>query len=1749
MPIATDLSIEPYFDAYGETSDYYKILFRPGVPVQVRELNELQTMFQKQIERFGDNIFKRGTIVDGCSFAFHSPFAYIKIDDLEVSGPPASPVSYVGKYVKNSGGLRAVVVDYQDGFESTAPDLKTLYINYVNSGDDNITDDFSLSDLLTVYDNQNVLESVTIDNAGSGFSNNDTVVIVSALVVNVTSGSFSVSDQITNLSQANSQIVSIDTTTLASSNQVILTVKPLTADLARANSKSSNWTFSNGEEIQHISDSGIVGTIEGILGENAAGVLRTTAAGRLASVTITNKGSGYTTLPYITVKSANNSAGINAADLIGQNYIAKIRVSSTAGSVGNGYAFSVSDGVIYQRGYFERVEAQRVIVEKYSQSPNNVVVGFTTIEEIIDSDIDTNLLDNALGEPNETAPGANRLKLTPVLTVRSKEEADADDEFFSLVEWSEGRPYKQNQTTEYNKIGDAVAEGIADAAGDYVTNKFLVTTRSPLDSAYEGNTFSIVVDPGTAYVSGHKVETTRNYAVDVSKGLDTKISNNQYISLDYGNYLRIKETAGLFQYSTGDQISLYETAKQMLSNSTTVATGTIAPVGTLIGTARIRSMLHETGIPGTPDATYQLYLFDIRMTSGFNIKNAKSVYYNGTNGAGIADIIQELDGTTNTYITKLQRNNADRLLFNVGIESLKNANLVNYSYRTIDQTLVTANSGLIVKNISADPTEFFPYSGRLSEVQMINDLYVVPFGGSLRANTFITGTANAVSGNVILNGVGSTFLSDLQEGDYVWISANTTGGGDVRRVTRKVSNLRVRLNEGPSFSNTAARVYRYFPKNVPVPFGYRSGLTANVDVNRNILTIDFGMTFANPSVNTAVGINIERQDAVQVTKTPQRNKFVRIKPSNSTSGIMQPAYLKGTLSLTVGSNSVTGTGTRFNTQLTAGETILIETIFNPSGQNAPVSNTSVKQLVQKTIGSITNSTAMTFTTVTANYSNTSITNIKYGKSGSFKGPWCLGVPDAFRLKNVYIGSNTTFDPNDSGVVDVKNQFYIDHNQNQNYLDLSYLYLKPGASIRLSANDVLLVKFDYFTTSGSGFATTASYTSSNSAQIALQDSMSLNELSATAGAVSTFEIPEVYTAKGGYYSLMNSIDFRPSACTVITPSATAASAPINPVYTLSFGNTANPVNDKKFPVPGTSAKMRIEHYLGRTDAVVMDKNGKISVLRGTPETIPSMRVAPFIPNDTIVLNELTVPPYPNIPSNYSVELARVLNTRIASGKYTQRKNAASIIKTRLTEQQIEINQPTRYTMADIGNLERRIQNLEYYTSLSFLESTVKDRLIPSSIDPSINRFKFGFFVDDFDNYKTSDIENPAYSATIERGRVLPPSQAWNSGNDDDSEITCDYENFLIINQENATVKANTPQINCEPSGVTSNAWAVALQSSGSVGKTTKQIVTLSTVSAPATLYAYFRTGHDYIEIYQGNTKLLTANNASALVAADKTKMLSNTIPSSPFAGKIIPADLDKAFTYLNQTYNGDTYRTINNAFKINWTHNPASGTEYTIKVVGFSDDWTYALEYPINSNTVSCNTAPNTNSVVTYAGTLTVDPSTYKFVTGEYKTTTSSYKIPGKGGDIITTTNTFFVATPINKKYTCVAKGLKPNTVHNFLYESRNLNTEVQPLGKSLGDPITTDASGQATFYFYFTDEIEKRVDNLNNVSFKVAGTKLFEVRAKDSAAKALTVMIVEDPVKPAESGGLGDGSGGGDRYGGKSPGESGEGRVDGNSPY
>ena len=63
MPQNTNLNISPYFDDFDKDNNFYRVLFRPGYPIQARELTTMQSILQNQLESIGQHFFKEGAMV------------------------------------------------------------------------------------------------------------------------------------------------------------------------------------------------------------------------------------------------------------------------------------------------------------------------------------------------------------------------------------------------------------------------------------------------------------------------------------------------------------------------------------------------------------------------------------------------------------------------------------------------------------------------------------------------------------------------------------------------------------------------------------------------------------------------------------------------------------------------------------------------------------------------------------------------------------------------------------------------------------------------------------------------------------------------------------------------------------------------------------------------------------------------------------------------------------------------------------------------------------------------------------------------------------------------------------------------------------------------------------------------------------------------------------------------------------------------------------------------------------------------------------------------------------------------------------------------------------------------------------------------------------------------------------------------------------------------------------------------------
>lgn len=738
MPLDTNLNVTPYWDDYNEDKNFHRILFRPGVAVQARELTQLQSILQNQIERFGDNIFRRGTIIQGLNIIPDYDYKYIKITDTQGDGQPVAMALYSNTLVvQESSNLQSIVINYKTGFVSQDPDLNTLYIKYLNTGN-SAEKTYSAGQTVKVFNRDRTVEGVTVVVSGSGYSNNDKII------------------------------------------------------------------FSGGG------------------GSGASAILTTDADGEIVDVSITSKGSGYTTTPNVSITYANGSGsgtGSSAA-LTARNYIAELVISTTANSIGTGVGVKVQEGVIYQKGFFVRVDTQEEVVEKYSTTVDDKVVGFYINESFINSNSDSSLLDLATGTPNYSAPGANRLKLTPTIAVVNTATAAANTDFLTLLEFQEGYVVKDNTDTKFNSIDRELARRTYDESGNYVVDTFSLDTED-----ISGNTthFNLIVGKGTAYIEGSRVKLENFVRYPISKANTSANSSSQNINVAYGNYVLVDELLGHFDIKFGSIVNLRNAAGDDVSDN---AGGTPSTPGSLIGTARIRSLTYDSGIPGTPTAQYKVYLYDIKMSTGRSFKDVRSLSVGST---VVADLV--LEG--GNAVLKDVENSI--FVFNSGASAIKQLHSEEFYFRTSSNAQFDSSGN---STILFSGSNTIPYGvGALSDTQK-EDFIVIP-QSTFRITANNDGTVSITgSANVILEGTSTSFLTDYEAGDYITIA--NSSGTSVRRIVSIATNTVLTLANTVATDDYTGNGQHFttFADNVPIDFRKS---TRSITVNSSTsLTLSIG---------------------------------------------------------------------------------------------------------------------------------------------------------------------------------------------------------------------------------------------------------------------------------------------------------------------------------------------------------------------------------------------------------------------------------------------------------------------------------------------------------------------------------------------------------------------------------------------------------------------------------------------------------------------------------------------------------------------------------------------------------------------------------------------------------------------------------------------------------------------------------------------------------------------------------------------
>lgn len=138
--MTTNLNLYPYYDDYNALKDFHQVLFKPGYPVQARELTQIQTILQNQISRFGDNIFTNGSRVTGGKVTVNSSVYSVTLTD----GQSVSSLK-IGQYIKGqTNGLIVEIVNI-------STESSTTKLTYVPRGNSSIGFVFDGGETLIPY--------------------------------------------------------------------------------------------------------------------------------------------------------------------------------------------------------------------------------------------------------------------------------------------------------------------------------------------------------------------------------------------------------------------------------------------------------------------------------------------------------------------------------------------------------------------------------------------------------------------------------------------------------------------------------------------------------------------------------------------------------------------------------------------------------------------------------------------------------------------------------------------------------------------------------------------------------------------------------------------------------------------------------------------------------------------------------------------------------------------------------------------------------------------------------------------------------------------------------------------------------------------------------------------------------------------------------------------------------------------------------------------------------------------------------------------------------------------------------------------------------------------------------------------------------------------------------------------------------------------------------------------------------------
>jgi hypothetical protein len=995
-------------------------------------------------------------------------------------------------------------------------------------------------------------------------------------------------------------------------------------------------------------------------------------------------------------------------------------ISTDATSTGS--AASIDDGIYFVRGTFANVTKQTIILDYYSNTPS-YRVGLKVSEEIVTSKEDSSLYDNAKGFTNFAAPGADRFKINLSLTKKTLDSVDTDTDFIEILRIENGEIKKVNTKTQYSVIRDYLAQRTFDESGNYSVEPFKISLHNSLNDRLGNNglffdsqktesgnnpsddLMCVKLSPGKAYVKGYDIEKVTTTILDVNKPRETQNVESVNIPFEMGNLLRINNITGSPKQNESVEIHSVRRSDSGDPDSST-----------RIGDAKVYNFRLTDAAYSGASTNWDLYLYDVQTYTTLVLNQGLSStqlpvssYVKGKSSGASGYAAIAGDGTTTIKLRQTSGTfvRGEQLVIN-GLElyprsifeiTVYDTTDIKQIYQPIsvsgfttsfigdsvlDRQLPIGFNASDTINITAggvvtSPGKFFNTIKPGSIVRFqAPDKTTETFNVVSSVNS--TGTSMVVAGiatvtGVCDGGVGvatnlsfSLGIPKIRNSDKGYLYAELPNT-NVSQVDLNDSILTFSA-QSTSAKTVSSNQITLTVSDFSLPSGLSTALFAPFDEERYSVHYDDGTTQSLTSDQFSLSSN-----QVVISNLTNGKITSSINATFIKNGVQsKQKQFNRSKSINVVYSKYPESGTGVSTSINDG--LEYNQYYGLRVQDEEISinypDVSKVLAVYESLDTSNPSVdTLSFSTVLNIGDNVIVgENILGSESG------CIARVVSRSTNSVgiiYLNSNR-FNNNESVTFQESNIVgEIDFLTPGNYNDITNRFTLDKGQKEQYYDYSRLVRNEGETEPSKRLLVVFDhYTipSTDNGDVFTVASYNKEQFATDVPSIGNNDIRATDT-----------LDFRPR----VSVFSSNTSSPFD------FSNRDFSSSIKLNLTPNESTIVGYDYYLGRVDKIYLNKNGEFIYLEGLSSINPK---SPLKTDDLMELGTVTLPPY----------------------LYNVKNAILSLVDNR------------RYTMRDIGLIENRVKNLERVTSLSLLELSTQTLQIQDS--EGFNRFKTGFFVDDF-----------------------------------------------------------------------------------------------------------------------------------------------------------------------------------------------------------------------------------------------------------------------------------------------------------------------------------------------------------------------------------------------------------------------------------